>query len=78
MILVQNQQQIRTGIVKYKYIPCFHDWITVNIVSVSSQTIDSTKFIFHKVVKNETSYGIAKNMKLVWMIFFSQPNASAV
>ena len=67
------------GIIKYKYIPLF-SWIiiTVNMVSVSSQTIDSTKFIFHKVVKNETSYGIAKKYEISLNDFFlANPNASS-
>ena len=52
--------------------------ITVNIVSVSSQTIDSTKFVFHKVVKNETSYGIAKKYEISLNDFFlANPNASS-
>jgi LysM repeat protein len=66
------------GIIKYLHIP-FLSWIiiTANIISVSSQTIDSTKFSFHKVLKNETSYGIAKKYQISLNdFFFANPNAS--
>ena len=66
------------GIIKYKYIVLLSCIIiTANIISVSSQTIDSTKFLFHKVVKNETSYGIAKKYQISLNDFFlANPNAS--
>ena len=66
------------GINKYIYITLLL-WIiiTVNIISVSSQTIDSSKFSLHTVVKSETSYGIAKKYQISLNDFFlANPNAS--
>ena len=66
------------GIIKYIYITLLL-WIiiTVNIISVSSQTIDSSKFSLHTVVKSETSYGIAKKYQISLNDFFlANPNAS--
>ena len=66
------------GIIKYLYITLLL-WIiiTVNIISVSSQTIDSSKFSLHTVVKSETSYGIAKKYQISLNDFFlANPNAS--
>ena len=53
------------GIIKYLHISLLL-WtiIFVNIISVSSQSIDSLKFSFHTVVKSETSYGIAKKYQI--------------
>ena len=66
------------GIIKYLHISLLL-WtiIFVNIISVSSQSIDSLKFSFHTVVKSETSYGIAKKYQISLNDFFlANPSAS--
>ena len=66
------------GIIKYLYTPIFL-WIIIaaNIISVSSQTIDTSKFLLHTVIKSETSYGIAKKYQISLNDFFLvNPNAS--